>query len=99
MQHHIPLMADNVSTCERSAASTWTKIIMGITTRLFSFSGKSIGGFLLVQAGSSLCSLRSAVRPSSFRGEGGHTPLAIFSYSEEGKVMLDVLKNERNDAS
>ena len=62
-------------------------------------SGKSIGGFLLVQAGSSLCSLRSAVRPSSFRGEGGHTPLAIFSYSEEGKVMLDVLKNERNDAS
>lgn len=65
---------------------------MGITTRFIFFSGKSIGGFLLVQAGSSLCSLRSAVRPSSFRGEGGHTPLAIFSYSEEGKVMLDVLK-------
>ena len=58
------LMADNVSTCERSATSTWTKIIMGITAVLFSFSGKSIGGFLLVQAGSSLCSLWSAVRPS-----------------------------------
>ena len=58
-----------------------------------------LGGFLLVQAGSFLYSLQSAVRPSSFRGEGGHTPLAIFSYSGEGKVMLDVLKIERNDAS
>ena len=26
-----------VSTCERSAASTWTKIIMGITTRFIFF--------------------------------------------------------------
>jgi hypothetical protein len=52
---------------------------------------------LLISFLSSFSSL--SVLSSSFRGEGGHTPLAIFSYSEEGKVMLDVLKNERNDAS